>query len=144
MQKELHKPKPPAKAEPPAKKPINRKYEKPTIDICEIGFAAFYTNLKYSENTLFLLSLYELDRELEDRKREQGLKAEPAIDPIDQQPHETELQWLRRILLEELKEFADVFLKWASNQLPPHRLYDYKIQLDNPEDVGKIGYSPLR
>jgi hypothetical protein len=83
MQKELHKPELPAKAEPPAKKPINRKYEKLTIDICEIGSAAFHTNLKYSENTLFSLSLYELDRELEDRKREQGLKAKPAIDPID-------------------------------------------------------------
>jgi hypothetical protein len=46
------------------------------IDICEISYLAFYTNLKYSKNTLFLLSLYELDRELEDRKRgqEQELK----------------------------------------------------------------------
>jgi len=83
MQKELHKLKPPAKAKPPAKKPINRKYKKLTIDICEIGSAAFYINLKYSENTLFSLSLYELDYKLEDYKREQGLKAEPAIDPID-------------------------------------------------------------
>jgi len=44
--------------------------EKPTIDICEIGFVAFYINLKYSENTLFSLSLYELDCKLEDCKRE--------------------------------------------------------------------------
>jgi hypothetical protein len=42
-----------------------------TVDICEIGYAAFRTNLKHSDNTLFSLSLYELDRELEDRKREQ-------------------------------------------------------------------------
>ena len=43
------------------------------IDICEISYLAFYTNLKYAENTLFSLSLYKLDRKLEDRK--QGLKS---------------------------------------------------------------------
>jgi hypothetical protein len=53
-----------------------------TIDICEISYLAFYTNLKYAENTLFSLSLYELDRELEDRK--QGLESRvEELDPID-------------------------------------------------------------
>ena len=47
-----------------------------TINICEISYLAFYINLKYSKNTLFLLSLYELDCKLEDRKRGQELKAE--------------------------------------------------------------------
>ena len=42
-----------------------------TIDICEISYLAFCTNLKCSENTLFLLSLYKLDRKLEDRKQGQ-------------------------------------------------------------------------
>ena len=42
------------------------------VDICEIRYVAFYINLKHLDNTLFLLSLYELDRELEDRKRGQG------------------------------------------------------------------------
>ena len=51
-----------------------------TIDICEISYLAFYINLKYFKNTLFLLSLYELDRELEDRKRGQESKAkEPDL-----------------------------------------------------------------
>ena len=36
------------------------------IDICEISYLAFCTNLKYSKNTLFLLSLYELDCKLKD------------------------------------------------------------------------------
>ena len=56
--------------EQPAKKPTTEIIEK-TIDICKISYLAFYINLKYSENTLFLLSLYELDYELEDRKRGQ-------------------------------------------------------------------------
>jgi hypothetical protein len=41
-----------------------------TVDICEIGYIAFYTNLKRPDNTLFSVSMYELDRELEDRKQE--------------------------------------------------------------------------
>jgi len=31
----------------------------------------------------------------------------------------------------------------ASNKLPPHRPYDHKIQLEDP-DTSRIGYSPLR
>jgi hypothetical protein len=50
-----------------AKKPITERPER-TINICEISYLAFRINLKYFKNTLFLLSLYELDRELEDRK----------------------------------------------------------------------------
>jgi len=88
------------------------------------------------------LSLYELDRELKDRKQGQESKAEEP-DLMDQQPHESELQWLQRILPKELKEFADVFSKMASNKLPPHRPYDHKIQLEDP-DTSRIGYSPLR
>ena len=63
--------------EQPAKQPTTGE-PKPnrTIDICEISYLAFHTNLKYAENTLFLLSLYELDRELEDRKQGQESKAE--------------------------------------------------------------------
>jgi hypothetical protein len=112
--------------EQPAKQPtIEKPKPERTIDICEISYPAFHTNLKRSENTLFSLSLYELDRELEDRKSIQEPKTE--LDPMDQQPHETELQWLQRILPKELKEFADVFSKMASNKLPPHRPYDHKI-----------------
>jgi hypothetical protein len=64
----------------PAKKPITERIER-TTNICEISYLAFYTNLKYFKNTLFLLSLYELDRELEDRKRVQELTVE--LDLID-------------------------------------------------------------
>ena len=50
------------------KNPIAKRIER-IINICEISYLAFYINLKYFENTLFLLSLYKLDYELEDRKR---------------------------------------------------------------------------
>jgi len=52
----------------PAKQLTIEKPER-TIDICKISYLAFYINLKYSKNTLFLLSLYELDYKLKDRKR---------------------------------------------------------------------------
>jgi len=50
-----------------AKKLITERLER-IINICEISYLAFYINLKYSENTLFLLSLYKLNYKLEDRK----------------------------------------------------------------------------
>ena len=51
-----------------------------TINICEISYLAFYINLKYSKNTLFLLSLYKLDYKLKDRKRGQESKVkEPDL-----------------------------------------------------------------
>jgi len=46
-------------------KPITKKIEK-MINIYKISYLAFYINLKYSKNTLFLLSLYKLDQELKD------------------------------------------------------------------------------
>ena len=49
------------------KQPTIKKPER-TINICEISYLIFYINFKYSKNTLFLLSLYELDCELVDRK----------------------------------------------------------------------------
>ena len=66
-----------------AKKLITEKLDW-TIDICEISYLAFYINLKYAENTLFLLSLYELDYELEDRKRGQEDESKvKELDPIE-------------------------------------------------------------
>jgi hypothetical protein len=54
-----------------------------TIDICEISYLAFYINLKYSKNTLFLLSLYKLDYKLKDRKRGQKTKSRAKLNPIN-------------------------------------------------------------
>ena len=61
---------------------IDKPKPEKTIDICEISYLAFYTNLKYSKNTLFSLSLYKLDRELADRKQGQESKVE-ELDPIN-------------------------------------------------------------
>jgi hypothetical protein len=66
----------------PAKQLIIKKHER-IIDICEISYLAFYINLKYFKNTLFLLSLYELDCELKDWKRGQETKSRVELNLID-------------------------------------------------------------
>ena len=111
---------------------------KPTIDICGISAEAFYLNMKRSNNVVFTTSLYEIDRILEERQSQEADLAEG-----DQQPDETELQWLQRVLPNDYKDFADVFSKEASNVLPPHRSYDHKIQIDDPKALESLGYSPL-
>ena len=41
------------------------------------------------------------------------------------------------------QKFKDVFSKAASDMLPPHRPYDYKIEIE-PEKEDTLSYSPLR
>ena len=53
------------------------------IDIYKISNLAFYINLKYFKNTLFLLSLYELDYKLKDRKRGQEIKSKVKLNLIN-------------------------------------------------------------
>jgi hypothetical protein len=46
------------------------------------------------------------------------------------------------LLLKKYQEYADVFSKAASNELPPHRPYNHSIQLKS--DTNCIRYTPLR
>ena len=87
-----------------------------TLDIAEISPAVFYLNLRRPENELFVVSLYELDRELERRE----LPDEPANEAEVDQKLPTYLQ-----------EYRSAFSKAASDELPPHRLYDHKIELES-------------
>ena len=51
-----------------------------TLDIAEISLAVFYLNLRRPENELFTVSLYELDRKLEQYKLLDELVNEAEID----------------------------------------------------------------
>ena len=73
-------------------------------------------NLRRLENELFSVSLYKLDHELERRELEDEPENEAAIDEK---------------LLAYLQEYCSVFLKATSDELPPYRLYDYKIKLES-------------
>jgi hypothetical protein len=86
-----------------------------TIDIAMIGAAGFHRNLKDKSNTLFTASIYEIDRIIDEKLQAEYNESDGRV--------EQELPTV-------YTEFADVFSKKASDQLPPHRPYDHKIQLE--------------
>ena len=43
----------------------------------------------------------------------------------------------------QYQEFKDVCFKVVSNILPPHRPYDYKIEIE-PDKENTLSYTPLR
>jgi hypothetical protein len=85
--------------------------------------------------------LYEIDAIIAERKDQEGGMA--GDQEKEQRPDETELQWLRRLLPTEFQDNAKGFSKAASDKLPLHRTYDYKIQLKDPASTSSLGYSPL-
>jgi hypothetical protein len=55
---------------------------------------------------------------------------------------EDDLQVLEN-LLEQYRDLINVFLKAASNSLPPRRLYNHKIQLID-STIDNLSFTPLR
>jgi hypothetical protein len=75
---------------------------------------SFHHNFKNADNELFNTSLYKINRIINKRRH-------PIIFI------EEELTNVPKIY----KNFIDIFLKIASDKLPPHRSYDYKIILES-------------
>lgn len=76
--------------------------------------------MKRPGTEFFQTSIYELDRLIDE-----------SIDDDEREDEETE-RALDRLLLIKYRKFRDVFSKVRSDQLPPHRSYDHKIQLEEP------------
>ena len=103
------------------------------IDIAIIGSAPFERHMKQKDSEIFITSLYEIDRIIEDKRLEERQAEEMA-----------EQELIRQRLPQRYKEYSDVFSKAASDELPPHRSNDYQIHLEDgthPEQT--IGHSPL-
>jgi hypothetical protein len=83
----------------------------------------FYFNLRKKTNKLFSTSLYKMDYLIEDRRNPPPFIKKKLV----QVP-------------EAYYDFIDIFSKAASDLLPPHRSYDYKIILEK-ENI--LTYSPL-
>jgi hypothetical protein len=83
----------------------------------------FYYNFKRRTNELFNISLYKIDRLIKDRLNFFLLIKKEFI-----------------YVPEAYRDFIDIFSKIASDRLPPHRSYDYKIVL---EKKYILIYSPL-
>jgi len=99
----------------------------------------------HNEHQYLNSSAVKLEHELEACNYKTCKLTDTALeeDTLLQRSDKTELQWLERILLEELKEYTDVFLKEALNVLSPYRLYDHKIHIDDLNSFKSLEYSPL-
>ena len=135
-----------AKSEPYKKKLFQEEpASSPSIlDVSLVSRVSMCSLLRDSQNELFSLSLYELDRLIQqregDRKRNIQFDKDPAIQLSELSPDlDTPRDDIRRVP-GRYHGFTDVFSKEASNELPPNRVIDYKITLDKPLD---LGYSPL-
>jgi transposase InsO family protein len=107
---------------PPRRTPRNDKTIL-TVDLFEISSAAFRMNLRRSDNLVFATSIYEIDSIIQDKVIE-----------------ESDDKMVDRVLPPQYRRFKDAFSKEASDQLPPHRSYDHKIEL---EADNTLGASPL-
>lgn len=103
--------------------------EKPGLaaawDIAEISAIAFDMNMQRRENTVFVATISDIERELESRH----IAAE-----------EDELGEMYTKLPPKYHSYADVFSKAASNTLAPHRSYDHRIILENDT---QLSHGPL-
>jgi transposase InsO family protein len=98
------------------------------IDIAMIGAAGFTRIARHKGNTVFTTSLYEIDRLIEEKTQAQLSSKE------------TPEQLVERKFPAAYAAYKDVCSKTASDQLPPHRPYDHKIELEGPNT---LGFSPL-
>ena len=102
--------------------------------IAAIGAAAFNVNARDKRNEVFTTSIHEISTIL----REREVDLQPGPEPIVK----TEEQMLLRTVPEEYHDLLTAFSKAKSDELPPHRKYDHKIEIDKDKGV-PIGYHPL-
>ena len=99
---------------PPRAKPIP---SFTPVRICEIGANAFHHEMMRSDSEFFQTSIYEIDQIIRDKMLKED---------------EETLDLIKRKLPGIHRDYADVFSKSESDQIPPHRIYDHKIQLEAP------------
>ena len=98
----------------------------PAVDIAAISAIAFYFNIYRKDNEVFITSLYEINRIINEREEEIA--------------KETDKELVKRLFPTIYVRYKGAFSKAALDELPPYRTYDYKIQL---EANYSLGYSPL-
>ena len=85
----------------------------PAVDIAAISAIAFHFNMYRKDNEVFTTSLYEIDRIIDERE--------------EKPTEETDEDLVERLLPTIYAGYKDVFLKAASDKLPPYRTYNHKI-----------------
>jgi len=88
-------------------------YNPPTVDIAAISAIVFYFNMYRRDNEVFITSLYKINRIINEREEKLA--------------KETNKELVKRLLPTIYTGYKDTFLKAALDELPPYRIYDYKI-----------------
>lgn len=103
------------------------------IDITAIGAAPFQRHLKNKDTEVFITSLSEINHIIEEKRAEEHHGEDCQEQELVQQS-----------LPQQYQEYADVFSKAASDELPPRRANDYRIELEEGKTVeSAVSYSPL-
>ena len=83
------------------------------VDIAIISAIAFHFNIYRKDNKVFITSLYKINRIINEREEELA--------------KETDEELIKRLLPTIYASYKDIFLKVALDELPPYRIYNYKI-----------------
>ncbi|KAI7975494.1 hypothetical protein EIK77_002299 [Talaromyces pinophilus] len=97
------------------------------LDIAIISALGFSRHTHQQGVELCMTSLHEIDKRIEELKN-----------PVDSE--DPEIEEIKKQLPERYWEYTDVFQKSKSDELPPHKSYDHKIELVGEKD---LGYSPI-
>ena len=100
--------------------------EYPEMDIALIGASGFLRNVKDQKTETFITSLSEIEKAIEDKQADNGSAQEERE--------------IKEQLPEQYHEFADVFSKIKSDELPERKEYDHRIELEKEVE---LGYCPL-
>ena len=101
-------------------------YDPLAVDIAAISTIIFYFNMYRRDNEVFITSLYKIDWIIAKREKELAKEIDEEL-----------VKCLFPIIYIKYK---NIFLKAALDKLPPHQIYNHKIQL---EANNLLGYSPF-
>jgi hypothetical protein len=107
------------------------------INIYYISPAGFDRTIKQLDTTIFITSLYEIDRLIEDRE------IESIWDDLAQQELTNE-DLIEQKLPRQFGDLKDFFSKAALDALAPHYSYNLRIELEEDTTTVDLGFSPLQ
>ena len=136
----------PSEAPPPA---LNRQKKTPQAprkgDINMISAAAYhYLTMKHARNKdyeFFAMSLNDINKVLDYIEPRMGIRPIPEINEAFTQ--KITLDQVERLLPTEFKDLLQTFDPNLAEQLPPHRVYDHKIELEGDPRTIKSRVYPM-
>ncbi len=106
---------------------VNSASPSDSMNIAMIEAAAYRSLAKRSDVTTFAIIVTEIDRLLKTARNK------PEDIDLQELSHEEALKEVKAKLPSEYHDYLDVFDRAMTDQLPPHRPYDHKIELTGEE-----------